>query len=92
VVDICVPPALHHTFAIRAAEAGKHIILEKPLTGYFGMAGDPEPIGSRVPRARMREGARNNAEAVREAVRRNHVWFCYAETGFTPHRLKKCAG
>ena len=79
VVDICVPPALHHTFAIRAAEAGKHIILEKPLTGYFGMAGDPEPIGSRVPRARMREGARNNAEAVREAVRRNHVRFCYAE-------------
>ena len=71
VVDICVPPALHHEFAVRAADAGKHIIMEKPLTGYFGMAGDPEPIGSRVPRARMREGARNNAEAVREAVRRN---------------------
>ena len=79
VVDICVPPALHHDFAIRAADAGKHIILEKPLTGYFGMPGDPEPIGTRVPRARMREGARNNAEAVREAVRRNRVRFCYAE-------------
>jgi predicted dehydrogenase len=79
VVDICVPPALHHQFAIRAAEAGKHIILEKPLTGYFGMAGDPEPIGSHVPRARMREGARNNAVAVREAVHRHHVQFCYAE-------------
>jgi predicted dehydrogenase len=79
VVDICVPPTLHHEFAIRAADAGKHIILEKPLTGYFGVAGDPEPIGSRVPRARMREGARNNAEAVREAVRRNRVRFCYAE-------------
>jgi predicted dehydrogenase len=78
-VDICVPPVLHHEFAVRAADAGKHIILEKPLTGYFGVAGDPEPIGSRVPRARMREGARNNAEAVREAVRRNRVRFCYAE-------------
>jgi hypothetical protein len=33
------------------------------------------PIGTRVPRARMREGARNNAEA----VRRNGVKFCYAE-------------
>ena len=71
VVDICVPPALHHEFAIRAADAGKHIIMEKPLTGYFGVAGDPEPIGSRVPRARMREGASKNAEAVREAVHRN---------------------
>ena len=79
VVDICVPPALHHEFAVRAADAGKHIILEKPLTGYFGTPGDPEPIGFRVPRARMREGADNNAEAVREAVRRNRVRFCYAE-------------
>jgi hypothetical protein len=78
-VDICVPPALHHEFAIRAADAGKHIIMEKPLTGYFGTAGDPEPIGTHVPRARMREGAGKNAEAVREAVRRNGVKFCYAE-------------
>src|SRR5579859_3407878 len=30
VIDICVPPALHHEFAIRAANAGKHIIMEKP--------------------------------------------------------------
>jgi len=35
VVDICVPPSLHHPFAIKAAEAGKHLIMEKPLTGYF---------------------------------------------------------
>jgi predicted dehydrogenase len=79
VVDLCVPPALHHTFAIRAADAGKHIIMEKPLTGYFGTPGDPEPIGLHVPRARMREGALRNAEAVREAVRRAGVKFCYAE-------------
>ena len=35
VVDICVPPALHHSFAIREADAGKHIIKENPLTGYL---------------------------------------------------------
>lgn len=79
VIDICVPPALHHEFAIRAANAGKHIIMEKPLTGYFGEPGDPEPIGHRVPRAKMREGARRNAEAVRDAVQKNGVKFCYAE-------------
>ena len=55
VVDICVPPPLHHSFAIREADAGKHIIKENPLTGYFGADGDPVPIGTRVPRARMRE-------------------------------------
>jgi predicted dehydrogenase len=79
VVDICVPPALHHEFAIRAANAGKHIVMEKPLTGYFGEPGDGEPIGLHVPRAKMREGARRNAEAVRAAVQKNGVKFCYAE-------------
>jgi predicted dehydrogenase len=78
-VDLCVPPARHHEFAIRAAEAGKHIIMEKPLTGYFGEPGDPEPIGLKVPRAKMREGARRNAAAVRDAVQRTGVKFCYAE-------------
>ena len=78
-VDLCVPPALHHTFAIRAAQAGRHIIVEKPLTGYFGEPGDPEPIGRCVPKARMREGARRNAEAVRTAVRQAGVRLCYAE-------------
>ncbi len=79
VIDICTPPALHHDFAIRAAAAGKHIIMEKPLTGYFGAPGDAEPIGLHVPRAVMREGARRNAEAVRAAVRKAGVKFCYAE-------------
>lgn len=79
IIDICTPPASHHTIAIKAAEAGKHIIMEKPLTGYFGESGDPEPIGLRVARSKMRAGARKNAEAVRDAVRANRVVFCYAE-------------
>ena len=78
-VDLCVPNALHHAFAIQAAEAGKHVIVEKPLTGYFGEPGDPEPIGDRVPRAKMRAGARKNVAAVLEAVRRNRVTLGYAE-------------
>jgi predicted dehydrogenase len=79
VIDICVPPALHHDFAIRAAQAGKHIIMEKPLTGYFGEPGDQEPIGLKVPKAHMRAGALRNAEAIRDAVRQAGVRFCYAE-------------
>jgi predicted dehydrogenase len=55
-VDLCIPPALHHTFAVQAAEAEKHIIVEKPLTGYFGEPDDPEPIGEMVPRAKMLAG------------------------------------
>jgi predicted dehydrogenase len=79
VVDICTEPASHHQVAIRAARAGKHIIMEKPLTGYFGVPGDAEPIGRHVPKARMREGALANARAVQAAVREHGVTFCYAE-------------
>lgn len=89
VIDICTPPASHHDIAIMAAKAGKHIVMEKPLTGYFGESGDAEPIGLHVPRARMREGANRNAEAIREAVKASNVRFCYAENWvYAPPILK----
>lgn len=31
VVDICTPTYLHHPMAVRAAQAGKHVVCEKPL-------------------------------------------------------------
>ena len=45
IVDVIVPTFLHVPISILAAEAGKHVICEKPLTGYFG---DPSvPIEDR---------------------------------------------
>ncbi len=31
VIDLCLPPALHGDAAVRALEAGKHVIVEKPV-------------------------------------------------------------
>ena len=50
VVDLCIPNYLHHPLTIQAASAGKHIICEKPLTGYFGE-------GLKTPRPKMFEAA-----------------------------------
>ncbi|MBU0609000.1 MAG: Gfo/Idh/MocA family oxidoreductase [Armatimonadetes bacterium] len=34
VVDVCAPTNVHGPAAVLAAQAGKHVIVEKPLTGY----------------------------------------------------------
>src|SRR3954453_688549 len=44
-VDLCVPNNLHHQMALDALASGKHLIVEKPLTGYFGGPGAADPVG-----------------------------------------------
>ena len=52
VVDICTPPSSHEELAIRALNLGKHVIIEKPLTGYYG--GGAEGFhGSSYPKEQM---------------------------------------
>ena len=55
VVDICTPPNLHASMIVEAMQAGKHVICEKPFSGYFGRAGDAAPIGKQVPKSLMYE-------------------------------------
>ena len=78
-VDLCVPTNLHHEFAILAAQAGKHLICEKPLTGYFGKDRPEEFVGAAVDRKTMLRQALENCQAVVRAVKANKVKFCYAE-------------
>jgi predicted dehydrogenase len=78
-VDLCVPNHLHAAMAIAAARAGKHVICEKPLTGYFGEGGDEDPVGETVPKRRMWRAARREARAVLDAVSGAGVTLCYAE-------------
>ena len=78
-VDIVLPPHLHIPFIDKALAAGKHIISEKPLTGYFGKAGDQEPIGNHVPKLAMYESLVQETEAVRRRIKESNLIFGYAE-------------
>ena len=70
-VDLTVPNRLHHTLAIAALQAGKHVICEKPLTGFFG--------GGTTPRAEMLTEALRNADAMLETARNHGCMLMYGE-------------
>jgi len=71
-VTLPVVTGLHHTLAIDTANAGKHLVVEKPLTGCFAEA-------AAMSRQAMFAEAMQNADAVVEACRRNKVIMGYAE-------------
>jgi len=78
-VDLCIPTDLHEEFSIEAAEAGKHIICEKPLTGYFGKDCEEEHVGLTVNKKLMLKEALRGCDRVIKAVKKNKIKFMYAE-------------
>jgi len=78
VIDVCVPNRLHERFVVAAASAGKHVICEKPLTGYFGGAEAADPVGA-TPRSVMFREAVASAERMVRAAQGNGVRLMYAE-------------
>lgn len=79
VIDICTPPYLHEEIIIKAIQAGKHVICEKPLTGYFGNDGDIEPIGNNVQKMVMYERLLGSLEKLKEVIESSDAKFMYAE-------------
>src|SRR4029078_5173225 len=79
VIDICTPPNLHASMIVEAMQAGKHVICEKPFSGYFGREGDALPIGKHVPKALMYQRVMEEMETTRAAIERTGRLFMYAE-------------
>ena len=79
VIDICTPPYVHEEMIERAMLAGKHVICEKPLTGYFGMSGDEYPIGINVSKKVMYLQPLESIRRLRQIIRKSGKKFMYAE-------------
>ena len=78
VIDVVVPNSLHLPLVLEAAQADKHIICEKPLTGYFGEGEPDEKVGA-TPKRKMLEKVREDLRKVTEVMAGRPVKFCYAE-------------
>ena len=91
VVDICTPPYVHEEMILEALAAGKHVICEKPLSGYFGLPGDALPIGDAVSKQKMYEHLLDSMERVRKAVKETGLKFMYAENFVYAPAIQKAA-
>lgn len=82
VIDLVVPTFLHVPYSIVAAENGKNVICEKPLTGYFG---NPEiPIEERmnvgyIDKKLMLEKTLQDCKILENVFKQSGTHFCYAE-------------
>jgi len=79
VIDICTPPNLHAGMIVKAMQAGKHVICEKPFAGYFGRDGDQTPIGKHVPKSLMYQRLIEEMDETSAAINAAGRLFMYAE-------------
>lgn len=77
-VDLCTPPCTHVEMIKRVISAGKHVICEKPLTGYFGLPEDGY-VGKTVAKKTMYHEIMAELKALKKVLDASGKLFCYAE-------------
>ena len=78
-IDNCTPGYAHEPVSVAGFEAGKHVIVEKPFTGYYGPSGDEAFEGNRFPKEKMLEEALASARRIIAAALKSKKKLCYAE-------------
>ncbi len=81
VIDVCTPGSSHETVAVEALKQGKHVIIEKPFTGYYGLpkTDGVEFRGNTFPKEIMLREAMASCRRILEAARKSGKMIGYAE-------------
>lgn len=90
VVILCTPPFLHSNMLTNALQAGKHVICEKPLTGYFGLPEDDGMIGN-VSKKKMFDIVAGDLERLEKTVKSSDKQFMYAENYIYSPNVQRAA-
>jgi predicted dehydrogenase len=78
VVDLCTPGSTHEPLAVAALQHGKHVIIEKPFTGYYG-PGSEDFRGNNFSKEIMLREAMASCDRILAAARGAGKRICYAE-------------
>ena len=89
VIDVCTPGYAHEEVSITSLEAGKHIVVEKPFTGYFGSQEDKKFKGNKFPKEKMLESAVASAKRIIAAALKSKKKLCYAENWIYAPAIQK---
>lgn len=91
VVDICAPGSSHEPLAVEALNRGKHVVIEKPFTGYYGPPGEQAKTfrGNTFPKEIMLKEAVASCDRMLEAARKAQKKICYAENWVYAPALEK---
>jgi predicted dehydrogenase len=81
VIDVCTPGSAHEPLAVEALQRGKHVIIEKPFTGYYGPGGAEQESfrGNAFPKETMLREAMASCRRILEAARQAGKRIGYAE-------------
>lgn len=90
-VILCTPPRMHLEQSLKALKAGKNVICEKPLNGYFGVPEDPKPIGEKVKKREMFQKVLKQLDELGRVLEESGKVFCYAENYIYSPNLQKAA-
>lgn len=86
-IDIIAPPCLHADMVIDVLRSRKHVICEKPLTGFFGK--EDEELAGSISKAVMYEAVRKELDVLRCEVEQSGCHFMYAENYIYTPALQK---
>jgi predicted dehydrogenase len=81
VIDVCTPGSSHESVAVEALERGKHVIIEKPFTGYYGPGNTDgsEFRGNTFPKETMLREAMASCRRILDAASESGKMVGYAE-------------
>lgn len=87
VLHLCTPPITHEPLALRVLDRGKHVIIEKPLTGYFG--NETNLDGDTFPREEGLKEAMKSIIRMLEAEQKSAGSIFYAENWIYSPAIQK---